>query len=202
MDWSLSVSGGIQFLPTGTLKRSASSWVSFRPTNFRILPKRGQKVQYVIKVPPDASGSYWSTIMFDTNPTLQKGKERFQIAVAGRLAFIIRVDINGSPPGAGNIEKLKLNWNPTTKKLEAAFRVKNTGPTMIRFKGQLEIKDVNGKKVGEIPFKEGYILPDYSREFNLPENELVLLPGFYIGLAMADFGERSLKAVHTSFEIK
>ncbi len=202
MDWSLTASGDYQFLPLGTIKRSASAWVSFTPANFRLLPKRGQKVLYTVKVPNDAAGSYWANIMFDTNPTLIKGKERFQVAVSGRLAFILRIDIKGSSPGTGSIEKLKLNWNPATRKVEALFRVKNNGKSFIRFKGRLEIKDIFGKKVAEIPFREGYVLPDYVREFVLQDQDINITPGYYVGLAIADFGERSLKAVQASFEVK
>lgn len=202
MDWSLTTSGAYQFLPVGTVKRSASSWISFSPANFRLSPKRGQKVLYTVKVPDNVSGSYWGNIMFDTNPTLQKGKNQFQIAVAGRLAFIIRIDINGSPAPAGSVEKLSANWNPETGKLNATFRVRNNGDSFIRFKGRLEIKDHRGQKAGEVAFKEGYILPDYTREFSLKDSDLALPPGVYVGLAIADFGERSLKAVQTTFEVK
>lgn len=202
MDWALTTNGSYQFLPVGTVKRSASSWITFSPANFRLLPKRGQKVLYTVKIPDRALGSYWGNIMFDTNPTLQKGRKKFQIAVAGRLAFVIRIDINGSPAAAGSIEKLNASWNPESRKLVATFRVKNNGDSFIRFTGHLEIKDVRGKKAGEVAFKEGYILPDSAREFSLKDSELILPPGVYVGLAIADFGERSLKAVQTTFEVK
>lgn len=202
MDWSLSSQGNYQFLPMGTVKRSAASWISFFPPNFNLPPKRGQKVEYTIKVPPNASGSYWTTLMAETNPTSGGVQGQFQVRMAGRVAYIIRIDINGSPPGIGKIERLKLNWNQELKKVEASLRIKNSGISMLRFKGKLELKDSQGKTVGQIPFREGYVLPDYTREFELAEHNLHLKPGFYIGLAIADFGERSLKAVQSTLEIK
>lgn len=202
MDWSLSTLGNYQFLPMGTVKRSASSWISFFPRNFNLPPKRGQKIEYTIKVPQNASGSYWATLMAETNPTPGSAPGQFQVMMAGRVAYIIRIDINGSPPGIGKIERLRLNWNQEFKRLEASLRIKNSGASMLRFKGKLELKDSQGKTVYQIPFREGYVLPDYSREFELGEHNLNLKPGFYIGLAIADFGERNLKAVQSTLEIK
>lgn len=202
MDWSLSILGNYQFLPMGTVKRSASSWISFFPQNFNLPPKRGQKIEYTIKVPKNASGSYWATLMAETNPTPATAPGQFQVMMAGRVAYIIRIDINGSPSGIGKIERLKLNWNQEQKKLDVSLRIKNSGASMLRFKGKLELKDSQGKTVGQIPFREGYVLPEYTREFELVEHNLNLKPGFYIGLAIADFGERNLKAVQKTVEIK
>ena len=201
MDWSLSSTGEYQFLPLGTLKRSASPWITFNPWNFNLPPKRGQKITYTIKVPTDASGSYWGTIIFNTNPTTIAGKDHYQVKVAGRIAFIIRIDINGSPLGGGSIERFHLDWNPTARTLNAALRVKNSGVSFIRFKGRLELKDKQGQIVGKFPFKEGYVLPDSSREFTLSSAKLQLAPGFYVGLAVTDLGDRSLEAVQNSLEI-
>lgn len=202
MDWSLSTLGNYQFLPMGTIKRSASSWISFFPRNFNLPPKHGQKIGYTIKVPNDASGSYWAALMAETNPTSSSAPGQFQVMMAGRVAYIIRIDINGSPLGVGKIERLKLDWDQKQNKLEASLRIKNNGASMLRFKGRLELKDSQGKAVGTIPFREGYILPDYTREFSLVDHKINLKSGFYIGLAIADFGERNLKAVQSTLEIK
>lgn len=202
MDWSLSTSGNYQFLAMGTLKRSAAPWISFSPKNVNLPPKRGQKVEYTIKVPQNASGSYWAALMAETNPTIDEASGRVQVMMAGRVAYIIRIDINGSQSGIGKIEKLRLNWNQENKRLEAYLKIKNSGDSMLRFKGKLELKDSQGKGVGTIPFREGYILPDYTREFELVDQKLNLNPGFYVGLAVADFGERNLKAVQGTLEIK
>ncbi len=202
MDWSLSTSGNYQFLPMGTVKRSASSWISFSPKTLNLPPKRGQKIEYTIKVPNDASGSYWAALMAETNPTLGGEPGQVQVMMAGRVAYIIRIDINGSSAGVGKVERLKLNWDQEDNKLDASLRIKNSGISMLRFKGKLELKDNQGKAIGTIPFREGYILPDYTREFDLADHKLNLKSGFYIGLAIADFGERNLKAVQASLEIK
>ncbi len=202
MDWSLSTIGNYQFLPMGTIKRSAASWVSFFPRTFNLPPKRGQKIEYTIKVPNDAWGSYWAALMVETNPTASSPPGQFQVMMAGRVAYIIRIDINGSPLGTGKIERLKLDWDQEQSKLEASLRIKNSGASMLRFKGRLELKDSQGKAVTSIPFREGYILPDYTREFSLTDHKINLKPGFYIGLAIADFGERNLNAVQSTLEIK
>lgn len=202
MDWSLSTSGNYQFLPMGTVKRSAASWISFFPSTFNLPPKRGQKITYTIKVPNDASGSYWAAIMAETNPTSSVAPGQFQVMMAGRVAYIIRIDINGSPKGVAKLERLKMNWNQEQGKLEASLRLKNNGASMLRFKGHLELKDNQGKTVGTIPFREGYLLPDYTREFELADHDLKLGPGFYIGLAIVDVGERNLTAIQSTLEIK
>lgn len=202
MDWSLSTSGDYQFLPMGTIKRSASSWISFYPKTFSLPPKRGQKIEYAIKAPNDASGSYWAALMAETNPVPGGVPGQVRVMMAGRVAYIIRIDINGSQPGVGKVERLRLNWDRENSRLKASLRIKNDGSSMLRFKGKLELKDDLGKAIGTIPFREGYILPDYTREFDLADHSINLKPGFYIGLAIADFGERNLKAVQTTLEIK
>lgn len=201
-DWSLNTSGNYQFLPLGTLKRSASPWISFTPKKFNLPPQRGQKIAYTIKVPQDANGSYWAVLMFGTRPTLTPGKEQMQITMSARVAYVIRIDILGSPPGVGSIERFQLSWNANQKKIDAKIRIRNSGISFIRFKGRIELKDRQGKKVGVIPFNEGLVLPDHSREFFLADSDLKLAPGYYIGLAIADFGGRNLKAVQSSFQVE
>lgn len=202
MDWSLSTSGDYQFLPVGTVKRSASSWISFYPKTLNLPPKRGQKIAYTVKAPKDASGSYWAALMAETNPMGSDNPGQIQVKMSGRVAYIIKIDINGSPLGTGKVERLRLNWVQEKNQLKASLRIKNSGISMLRFKGKLELKDEQGKSIGMIPFREGYILPDYTREFDLIDHKINLKPGFYIGLAIADFGERNLKAVQTTLEIK
>lgn len=202
MDWSLSTSGNYQFLPVGTIKRSASPWISFYPKNFSLPPKRGQKIEYIIKTPNNVSGSYWAALMAETNPVPGGNPGQVQVMMAGRVVYIIRIDINGSPTGVGKVERLRLNWDQEGNRLKANLRIKNSGSSMLRFKGKLELKDDQGKAIGAIPFREGYILPDYTREFDLVDHAINLKPGFYIGLAIADFGERNLKAVQATLEIK
>lgn len=202
MDWSLNSAGEYQFLPKGTLKRSASPWITFTPSQFKLLPGKGQRVNYTVKAPLDASGSYWSVLMFSTIPRPLDANAKFQIAAAARVAYIIKVDINGSRAGKGKIERFKLNYDEGVKKVAATVRIKNSGETSIRFKGRLELKDVQGRIVGAIPFNEGIILPDLSREFVLSDQEIALGPGFYIGLAILDLGERTQQAVQGTLNIK
>lgn len=205
LDWSLTVKGAYQFLPAGTLPNSASPWISFSPLDFSLPPKRGQKINYTVKVPPDAAfGSYWCTIVFETKPTLLP-KGQFQVTAAGRLAYIIKITINGSSPGIGTIERFNLSWNEKDRMVDATLRVKNSGSSFIKFKGRLEIKDHKGNGICVMPFREGSVLPGYSREFVLTPSEgktPELQPGYYVALAVVDFGDRKLKAVQESFEVK
>ncbi len=201
-DWSLTTAGEYQFLPMGTVKRSASPWVSFAVNRLTIPPKRGQRLQYTVKVPAGASGSYWGAIMFTSVPANSGEKPMVQLTTAGRIAYILKIDVNGSPPAVGNIDRFKLNWLSETKKVAAAFRIKNSGASFLRFKGRLEVRDRQGVIVYVIPFNEGLILPDSIHEFGLRDYNFNFKPGYYVALAVADLGDKSMKAMQTTFEVK
>jgi hypothetical protein len=201
-DWLLTSSGNYQFLPMGTIKRSASPWITLNINKLSLPPKAGQKIAYSLKVPSNASGSYWAAIMFSTIPEAVQGKKQIQIAVSGRVAYIMRIDINGSPSGIGNIDRFNLRWDKENKKVMSVMRIKNNHDSFVRFRGRLELRDSQGKLVAVLPFSEGLVLPESSREFDLQDYRLEFKPGFYVALAIADLGDKSMKAVQTSFEIK
>jgi hypothetical protein len=201
-DWFLTSAGAYQFLPMGTVKRSAAPWVTIQANRLSLAPKTGQRVQYTLKVPADASGSYWTALMFSTVPAAAPGNGRFQIAMSGRVAYIMRIDVNGSAPGRGSIERFHLNWDAKQQKIVAALRVKNSGESFVRFKGRLEIRDNRGRIVNVLSFGEGLILPGSAQEFRLQEYSFHFQPGYYVGLAVADLGDQSLKAVQTTFQVK
>jgi hypothetical protein len=201
-DWSLTTSGDYLMLPMGTVKRSASSWVSLASSQFRLPPKQGRRVQYTIKAPPNISGSYWTGIMFSTVSAPVSSKEKqVQIGMAGRIVCSVKIDVDGSLP-RGNVERMRLKWDGESKKILAGLRVKNNGDSFIRFKGRLEVRDSQGRIANALPFEEGLVLPDSAREFSLKDYDFQFKPGFYVALAIADLGDKSQKAVQGTLEIK
>ena len=201
-DWFLTTAGAYQFLPVGTVKRSASPWVSLNASQLSLPPKAGQKVQYTLRVPGNAAGSYWTALMFGTVPATSQGKDRLQIAMAGRVACIMRIDVNGSARSVGSIERFNLNWDQQRHGLAAVMRVKNGGASFVHFQGRLEIRDAQGRIVNVIPFGEGTVLPESAQEFRLQDESSGLKPGFYVALAIADLGDKTMKAVQTTFQVK
>lgn len=200
-DWALTLDGGYQFLPPGTVERSASAWLTLPINHLSLAPKTGQRVKYRLKVPANASGSYWAAIMFATAPKTFSGQNQLRLAMSGRIAYILRVDVHGSPPGNAVVEGFQLTWDERSQKLLTRMRIQNRGTSFVHFKGQLELRDRQGRVVNALPFNEGWILPNSAREFSLQDYHFEFKPGFYVALALADFGEKSVKAVQTSFEV-
>lgn len=200
-DWSLTSAGGYQFLPMGTVGRSAASWITLQVNHLSLAPKTGQRVRYTLNVPPGASGSYWAAIMFATAPAAFPGQDQLRIAMSGRVAYIVRIDVHGSPPGIASVERFQLSWDEGSKKLLARLGIKNSGTSFIRFKGKLEIRDRQGRVVNALPFNDGLILPNSVREFSLQDYSVEFKPGFYVALAIADLGGKSAKALQTTFEV-
>lgn len=201
MDWSLSAAGDYQFLPAGILKRSIVPWLTLDLQNFSLPPGTGQKVRYRLRVPDNASGSYWGVIMCGAVPKPAAGKDRMQIAMTGRMAYLIRVDVD-SPAPSCVIEGYQLRWDAARHKLKVNLRLKNNGASFVYFRGYLELKDLQGQKVGMIPMQNGLILPDSSRAVQWGDGNLALEPGTYIGLAVVDAGTRSLQAVQGTVEVQ
>ena len=201
-DWTLTSAGNYQFLPVGIVKRSAASWITLNVTQLSLPPKAGQTIDYTLTVPPDASGSYWAAIMFSTIPETVSGKGQIRVAVSGRVAYIMRIDVNGSPNGVASIERVNMYWDKERQKIVAAMRIKNSGSSFARFNGRLELRDSQGRIVKVLPFQDGLVLPDSYRDFYLKDYDFRFKPGFYVALSVADLGDKSMKAVQSTLEIK
>ena len=205
MDWTLTATGDYQFLPAGVVKRSLIPWLTLESRDFALPPGAAQRIGYTLRVPENAQGSYWGVVMCGATPPPASGKERVRIGMSGRMAFIIRVDVD-SPAPSGVVERYKLGWDPVRKRLNASLRLRNNGAAFLYYRGYLELRNIQGQKVGMAPLQNGIVLPDASREVRLADGNgpppFSAAPGTYIGLTVIDTGERSLKAVQATVEIK
>ena len=71
-DWTYDPMGKLQFLPTGSLRESASPWVTFSPAEFLLEPKQSRPLTYTLTVPKEATpGTHWGILFLeseDPNP--------------------------------------------------------------------------------------------------------------------------------------
>jgi len=79
------------FAPVGTIERSAAEWSSVGPTSFRLAADERREVQLEIRLPPDASGGFYSTVMFET----VVGAE---MRTGMRIASLVMIDTGDSGP--------------------------------------------------------------------------------------------------------
>ncbi|WP_105317527.1 hypothetical protein [Thermus tenuipuniceus] len=187
-DWTYDPMGKIQFLPAGSLRESASPWVTFSPAEFLLEPKQSRPLTYTLTVPKEATpGTHWSILFLeseDPNPPPGVPLATFRV----RMAHVFYVNIGPLTTG-GRITGIVPNppKNPR-EPYRFALQYQNTGNTAQKLFGRFEVRDASGRKVAEVEVEEVVVLPGQVRI--LPVTLVGPLPvGSYTALAILNYGD-------------
>ncbi|MBW6394040.1 MAG: DUF916 domain-containing protein [Thermus sp.] len=187
-DWTYDPMGKIQFLPTGSLRESASPWATFSPAEFLLEPKQSRPLTYTLTVPKEATpGTHWGILFLeseDPNPPPGVPLATFRV----RMAHVFYVNI-APLSTAGRITGIvpsppKASQDP----YRFAIQYQNTGNTAQKLSGRFEVRDGSGRKVAEVEVEEVVVLPGQVRI--LPITLVGPLPvGNYTALAILNYGD-------------
>jgi len=96
-DWDRRPDGDFVNMMAGSLERSCSSWLSLSPTQVDV-PLHGiTEVKYTLRIPENASGSYWTYIMVEgvSKPTEPPNeKEHVQVFIGAKIRYAVRFVVN------------------------------------------------------------------------------------------------------------
>lgn len=193
MDFAVTEAGGISFKPAGTVKNSASKWITISKPDLKLAPGKGQKVECTIKVPDSAVGQYYSAIMVTqgTNANPRSGlvvqyrtASGVFVTIAGRTfpkhSKIVRCEVAWPKPPADQPDATKPAAPVKAEPVKVLAVLKNTGRVRFVASGELRISDAQGRIVCRTPMttKRARVLPGDTRLFEAVLDK-ALAPGEY-----------------------
>lgn len=179
-DLTQDASGAPILSEAGSTPRSASSWISVTQGKISLAPGQTQVIRASVAIPPGVSGSYHSALtlqLFASDAPTASGSAA---AVVNQAILPIHVFINGALKPSVELEGATLDTAEgnimvqDASSLEGKWvlvpRVKNTGNSMVRIKGDVIITSPQGELVGRYQVSGGdpdgqAILPDATVSF-------------------------------------
>ncbi len=185
MDFFVTEGGGITFKPPGTVKNSASKWITLSESDLTLAPGEGKQVECILKAPYSATGEAYSAVMVTLG---MKGKTNSGVTVGYRTASGIFVTVAGRTfAKQGKILRGEVVWpkqaagQPTSKPTEPAKPrpvmvravLKNTGRVRFEASGEVRINNSHGHVVYRAPMKtkRARVLPSATRVFEAELNK-------------------------------
>ncbi len=142
-----------------------SRWITFEPEELVLRPREERQVRFTIDVPVNASpGGHYAGIIARTPPGEIEGTG---VGIVSRIASLILLTVPGEVE-----EDLSAISFQTGKgyyyegPVEFHSRFKNEGTIHLRPDARIEIFDLLGRKVDEIPVEKRNVLPDATRKIN------------------------------------
>ena len=193
-DWFLDVAGDITFLAPGTLPHSAASWLALESDAFVLEPASSREVRLQVTVPPDAEGTHQAMVFFTVVPP-PTDTPGVGVTTTTRVGLTLYVTVSGTERSGSELVDL---YRPDEAILAAV--VVNTGNTVMRLGGAVEIRDEAGDVVRSLPVPDVPVLRGSEREvrFPLPDD---LEPGFYVVLALIEDDRGGLLAGELTLEV-
>lgn len=188
-DWTLDRQGTPQFTRPGTTPGSCSGWLRINPVEVVVPPGQSRPVRYTFTVPPGASGTYHTILMFETTPTPMQQGQRV-VNINGRIGSALYIQIGPQ------VRRARITGFSVTPQ-DATLTVENTGNSHIRLKGTLQFRDGDGHLVQQVPLPGGVVLPGAD---NVRELRLKTPPfqhGAYAVTALLDYGGEVLAGART-----
>ncbi|GIW65659.1 MAG: hypothetical protein KatS3mg094_178 [Candidatus Parcubacteria bacterium] len=137
------------------------TWVE-TPKDIFLKAKEDKNVPIKINVPKDAPpGGHFLVLWVSTKP------EGGQVAIVSRVGSLVFINVSGNAIYKAYISELKapkFAWNFPVK---FSYVIKNEGNTYITPKGDIEIKNIFGRLIADLPInpRELQVLPNTSKNF-------------------------------------
>jgi hypothetical protein len=193
-DWLFDVAGDITFVPPGTLTHSAARWLALDAEIFALEPSGSRELRLEVSVPPDAEGTHHAMVFFTVVPP-PTDTPGVGVTTTTRVGLTVYVTVTGTERGGAELVDL---YQPDPSTLAAV--VVNTGNTVMRLGGAIELRNEAGDVVHRLPVPDVPVLRESEREvrFDLPDD---LEPGFYVVLALIEDDRGGLLAGELPIEV-
>ena len=114
--------GSKNFLPVNSTDYSCGGWISYSPQEFILSASSKQELNYIIKVPKNASGGYYGVLFFEKSPKL--APKSMGLGIVVRVGCLFFIETNDRLKNSA-LENVSLEKNI----LKADFL--NTGNTVL-----------------------------------------------------------------------
>jgi hypothetical protein len=169
----------------GTLPRSASAWVQFSSSEVLIEPKSSASVKFVISVPQDAAGGYYTSPTFEAEAAdeLPAGSGAMTSQAKIKIRFHGLLLLTTTEATEYNVEIMDVQLTPPTRAtaLELRVDVRNRSTAHTRLQGVFAVLDESRKLAARGRIQEKRLLPG-ERNILKAEWPGELIPGRYIAI--------------------
>jgi hypothetical protein len=188
----------------GTLPRSASLWVQFSPAEFIVEANSSTTVKAIITVPAAARGSYYTSPIFEGEPTGEPAVPRNSGTITASVAIRFRGLLLLTTEDAAdyNVEVVNGSAAPPTaaSPLEIQMDVRNRGTAHARLRGIFAILNASGSLAGRGRFDEKSFLPGQRDTLNARwAGELA--PGQYRAVVTLTYDRVELEPASLLYEL-
>lgn len=193
-DWTMSMGGDLTFFPGGTLATSSAPWIDVDAGDFELAPNGGREVRLDVAIPEDASGTYHAMVFFTVVPPPSESAG-VGVITTSRVAFTVYVTAAGTEVDGAELVDLYRSGPGTLTAV-----VVNTGNTLMRVSGAIELRDEGGEVRHRIPVRTSAVLRESEREltFTLPDD---VEDGFYVALALLEDSRGGVLAGELPFDV-
>ncbi|MDI6845531.1 MAG: hypothetical protein QME28_05265 [Candidatus Saccharicenans sp.] len=198
-NWFLGEDGSRNFIGNRPALYSVREWVRVNPFDFRLQPEEVKSVRFTVSVPAEAApGGYHLAVSFEQVPDAPAGGRLGQVAFTGKIVAAVYVTI-GKPEIQGQLEDLVFESSQGQQLIK--LKITNSGRYHFRLKGEVVVKNAEGKRVVRLEIPDEPVLPESRRwlELRLQEN---LKPGDYTAEAILDIGRDELLGLKKEFSVR
>ncbi len=176
-DFSVTDDGtdNIQFYGNGYGPFSARSWIE--PASTSIGLKHGERAFLPVRItiPNNASvGDHYSVVLFERDPT---GDVQGGFNLIARIGALLLITVKGDVVHDGGMDFFRVSkplyWSLPT---QFSIQYKNAGTVHLTPSGRIEVKNIFGIPVDDIPVKDWYVLRNSVRR-----RDIVWQPKFALG---------------------
>ena len=151
-------------------KYALSSWVTFPQGKIALASQQVVNFTYTITVPADAEpGGHYGAVFFANEPPKTDAPASSEVSITSMVGSLVLIRVPGNiKDGAQLLEFDSAKGLYTSSPISFTFRIANQGNVHFRPRGEIIIKNWQGKYVESVPVnvQQGNVLPDSSRSFH------------------------------------
>ena len=151
-------------------KYALSSWVSFPQGKIALAPQQVVNFTYTITVPADAEpGGHYGAVFFANEPPKTEATGASEVSITSMVGSLVLIRVPGNIKDGAQLLVFDSQKSLYMKSpIDFSFRIENEGNVHFRPRGEIIIKNWQGKYVESVPVnvQQGNVLPDSSRSFH------------------------------------
>jgi hypothetical protein len=196
-DWITTIEGEMDFLPPGTVERSASAWVQADLSEFSLPAGGNQIVRISAGLPDTARGSYWTLVFFEGQGEVQRG--RIGLGAKARMGVTIYLTAAGTQELEFDLTGMDTLPDERGQAFELSASIANRGNVHRYPTGWFQVLDPDGRTLIEEEAPLRVLLPGQEVIYRLSWQPHA--PGRHQLVATFDCGVESLIQGIKDFEV-
>jgi hypothetical protein len=152
MNFEMTGEEGYQkFIPVEADKSiDLAGWIRYNEDKIIVQPKSAKKFIFTINIPQDADpGGHYASIYFSTGATGTDENKESGVGVQAQINSLILLQVSGEVKESAEIDNFNLENNGSLLSglpVKFIYRINNQGNVHIRPEGNIEIKNIFGKR--------------------------------------------------------